>query len=124
MDLILHYYNNTRHETLTSTLFKAYPELKSRYRNGISPAIMDSDPELERLFAMECMKHNYFVQSKQGYDINIGSEVQIVNESNPLEKKRTILNKYPHMVIDRKGNIYQLMHDGKASYRSRFGIKP
>ena len=24
MDLILYYYNNTRHETLTSTLFKAY----------------------------------------------------------------------------------------------------
>ena len=69
------------------------------------------------------MKHNYYVQSKHDYDIDIGSEVQIVNESNPLEKKRTILNEYPHMVTDRNGNIYQLMHDGKASYRPRFLIK-
>jgi hypothetical protein len=64
MDLILYYYNNTRHETLTSTLFKAYPELKSVYKNGITPAIMDVNPELERLYAMECKKHNYYVQSK------------------------------------------------------------
>ena len=28
MNLILYYYNNSRHETLTKTLFKAYPELK------------------------------------------------------------------------------------------------
>ena len=123
MDLILYYYNNTRHETLTSTLFKAYPELKSRFRNGITPAIMDSNPELERLFAMECMKHNYYVQTKQDYDINEGDEVQIVNENNPLEKKRTILNKYPHVVTNRIGNIYELTHDGVSTYRPRFGLK-
>ena len=68
---------------------------------------MDANPELERLFAMECMKHNYFVQSKQGYDIDVGDEVQIVNENNPLEKKRTILNKYPHAVTGLVSNIYE-----------------
>ena len=123
MDLILYYYNNTRHETLTSTLFKAYPELKSIYRNGITPAIMDANPELERLFAMECMKHNYYVKSKQDYDINVGSEVQIVNENNPLEKKRTILNKNPHIVTKRIGNIYELSHEDETTYRPRFGLK-
>ena len=124
MDLILYYYNNTRHETLTSTLFKAYPELKSIYKNGITPAIMDANPELERLFAMECMKHNYYVQSKQGYDIDEGSEVQIVNENNPFEKKRTILNENPHTVTKRLGNIYELIHGDTTTYRPRFGIKP
>ena len=123
MDLILYYYNNTRHETLTSTLFKAYPELKSRYRNGITPAIMDANPELERLFAMECMKHNYYVKSKRDYDINVGDEVQIVNENNPLEKKRTILNKNPHIVTKRIGNIYELSHEDETTYRPRFGLK-
>ena len=123
MNLILYYYNNTRHETLTSTLFKAYPELKSIYRNGITPAIMDSNPELERLFAMECMKHNYYVQSKSNYDINIGDEVQIVNENNPFEKKRTILNEKSHTVTNRLGNIYQLKANGTTTYRPRYLIK-
>ena len=123
MDLILYYYNNTRHETLTSTLFKAYPELKSVYKNGITPAIMDANPELERLFAMECKKYNYYVQSKQDYNINLGDQVQIVNENNPLEKKRTILNKYPHTVTNRNGNIYELTYNDSTVYRPRFGLK-
>ena len=123
IDLILYYYNNTRHETLTSTLFKAYPELKSIYKNGITPAIMDANPELERLFAMECMKHNYYVQSKRDYNINVGDEVQIVNENNPFEKKRTILNENPHIVSRRLGNIYELIHGDTTTYGPRFGIK-
>ena len=84
---------------------------------------MDANPELERLFAMECMKHNYYVQSKQDYDIDEGDEVQIVNENNPFEKKRTILNKYPHTVTKRVGNIYELMHGDSITYRPRFGLK-
>ena len=123
MDLILYYYNNSRHETLTNTLFKAYPELKSVYRNGITPAIMDANPELERLYAMECKKHNYYVQSKQDYDINVGKQVQIVNDNNPFEKKRTILNKNPYSVSNRIGNIYELKSTDSTVYRHRFGIK-
>ncbi len=123
MNLILYYYNNSRHETLTKTLFKAYPELKSTYKNGITPAIMDANPELERLFAMECKKHNYFVQSKPGYNVNLGDEVQIVNENNPFEKKRTILNKNPYSVSNRIGNIYELKHNDTTVYRPRYLIK-
>ena len=48
LDLILDYYNSTRHETLTQTLFKANPELKGTYPNGISPKIMNDNPELEK----------------------------------------------------------------------------
>ena len=84
---------------------------------------MDSNPELERLFAMECMKHNYYVQSKRDYNINIGDKVQIVNENNPFEKKRTILNENPHIVTKRIGNIHELMHGDSTTYRPRFGIK-
>ena len=84
---------------------------------------MDANPELERLFAMECMKHNYYVQSKQNYDINIGDEVQIVNENNPFKKNRTILNKYPHTVTNRLGNIYQLKANDITTYRPRYLIK-
>jgi hypothetical protein len=124
MDLILYYYNNTRHETLTSTLFKAYPELKSIYRNGITPAIMDANPELERLFVMECKKYNNYVESKQDYDIKIGDKAQIVNENNPFKKNRTILNENTHIVTNRIGNIYELSHNFKKTYKPRFLIKP
>ena len=84
---------------------------------------MDANPELERLFAMECKKYNYYVQSKSDYNINVGDQVQIVNENNPLEKKRTILNKYPHTVTNRNGNIYELMYNDSTVYRPRFGLK-
>ena len=50
LNLILDYYNSTRHETLTQTLFKSYPELKQQYLNGISPKIMNDNQELERLY--------------------------------------------------------------------------
>ena len=123
MDLILYYYNNIRHETLTSTLFKAYPELKFDYKNGITPAIMDANPELERLNAMECKKYNYYIQSKEDYDIEVGNQVRIVNENNPLEKKRTILNKNPHTVSNRIGNIYELKYGDSTVYRHKFGLK-
>jgi hypothetical protein len=42
MDKILYYYNQSRRETLTQTLFKAYPELKEMYK-FISPYIMEQD---------------------------------------------------------------------------------
>ena len=36
MNIIINYYNNTKHETLTEIILKNYPELKSKYINGIS----------------------------------------------------------------------------------------
>ena len=36
MNIILNYYNNTRHETLIEIILKSYSELKSKYINGIS----------------------------------------------------------------------------------------
>ena len=81
---------------------------------------MDANPELERLFAMECKKHKYYVQSKHGYDVNVGDEVQIVNENNPFMKNRTILNKDPYRVTKRLGNIYEL---NSKTYRPRYLIK-
>ena len=120
MNLILYYYNNSRHETLTKILFKSHPELKLIYKNGITPAIMDANPELERLYALECKKHNYYVQSKHDYDVNIGDEVQIVNENNPFMKNHTILNKDPYKVTNRLGNIYVL---NDKTYRPRYLIK-
>ena len=83
---------------------------------------MDANPELERLFAMKCKKHNYYVQSKEDYDIEVGSNVRIVNENNPFEKKRTTLNENPHIVTKRIGNIYELMHGDSTTYRPRYGL--
>ena len=67
LDLILDYYNNTRHETLTQTLFKAYPELKRTYPNGITPKDVNNSPQLERLFVIECKKYNLKTYSNVRY---------------------------------------------------------
>ena len=57
MNRMWNYYNNSRHETLTQTLFTAHPELKQTYPNGISPKIMNDNYALERLFVIECKKN-------------------------------------------------------------------
>ena len=54
MDLILYYYNNTAHDSLTKMLFKRHPELKEVYPQGITPAIMESSKELETEYVKAC----------------------------------------------------------------------
>ena len=69
MNKVLNYYNQSRHETLTQTLFKAYPELKKIFK-FISPWIMEhNELDLEIKFVKECIKYNYYIKLKPDYKI-------------------------------------------------------
>ena len=55
MNRILNYYNNSRHETLTKTIFKSHPEIKQRLSGNIfspppfiSPNMVNNSDELEK----------------------------------------------------------------------------
>ena len=124
LDLILDYYNNTRHETLTQTLFKAYPELKETYPNGISPKIMNENPELEKLYVIECKKYNYYITTKPDYKLNKNEDVRILNDNSIFEKRRTKLNKDIFKVNNQIGNIYELINTqtNEKVYKPRYKI--
>ena len=124
MNRILNYYNNSRHETLTQTLFTAYPELKQTYPNGISPKIMNDNYALERLFVIECKKYNYYITSKPDYKLDKNQKVKIHNEHNNFEKRRTLINKNEYKVKNRNGNIYELINTNtnEKIYKPRYEI--
>ena len=124
MDKILNYYNEARHDTLTQTLFKAYPELKSKYK-FISPSIMEHNPELEKLFVKECVKYNFFISSQNDFELNKNDIVKIVSNEGKLGKRRAILDKDDYKVVDKVGNVYELknVRTGEKIYKPRFEIK-
>ena len=125
MNIILNYYNNSRHETLTQTLFKAYPDLKHIYP-FISPAIMENNTNnLENLFVKECIKYNFFIKSQPDYNIN-DEDVKVVNNHDKLTKKRAILSKDDYTITNQIGNIFELKNKrtNKKTYKPRYFIKP
>ena len=123
MNIILNYYNNSRHETLTKVLFKAYPELKYTFK-FISPTIINNSDELETKYVEECMKHNFYVISKPDFKLNQNDIVRITSEKNKLGKKRSILDKDLFKITNQKGNIYELSNikTNDKVYRPRFEI--
>ena len=126
MDIILKYYNNSRHETLSQTLFKAYPELKSVY-DFISPAIMENNPyDLETKFVKECIKYNLSITSKDDYTINKNDTVEIYNNTSKLEKKRSKISKDKYKIIKKESNIFKLKNinnDKDIIYKPRYQIR-
>ena len=125
MNKVLNYYNTSRHETLSQTLFKAYPELKEVY-DFISPWIMENnDYDLETKFVKECIKHNLAITSQDGYYLNKNDLVQVYNNSNKLEKKRTKILKDHYKIINKEGNIYKLQNlsNNKTIFKPRYQIR-
>lgn len=124
MNDILDYYNKSRHETLTKTLFKAYPELKHQFK-FISPAIINNSDLLETKYVEECMKHNFNVVSNPDYKLKQNDTVKITSEKSKLGKKRTIIDKDLYKINKQEGNIYELINTktGTKVYKPRFEIK-
>ena len=130
MNIILDYYNNSRHETLTKMLFEADPNLIKKYPKGISPLIVNYHDYLEKLYVEECIKYNYHIITQKDYKINIDDVVKIVNKKESLidENKinsRTILSKDDYKVINQIGNNYELINlrTNKRVFRPRYEIK-
>ena len=125
MDIILNFYNHSRHETLTQTLFKAYPELKETYK-FISPYIMENnDDNLENLFVKECIKYNYYIKSKPDYKIDDKEDIKVVNDNSKLQKKRTILSKDNYKITNKFGNIFEVKNTrtNESLFKPRYQIK-
>ena len=125
MNLILYYYNTTRHDTLTKIIFSSHPELKKNYPLGITPYDVNNNPELEKIYVIECKKYNFYIKSKPDYEIKEGETVKVVNDYLPFEKKRTILSKDNHKVIKQTGNVYEVenLKTNKTTIKPRYKIK-
>ena len=125
MDLILYYYNNTAHDTLTQMIFKLYPELKKIYPEGITPAIMEDNPDLENLYVKACINHNFEVKKQSDFILNPGDIVKISFNGDKFTKKRAYLDKSDYVVQGYIGNMLELknLKNGNIEYRPRYQVK-
>ena len=125
MDLILYYYNNTAHDTLTHMIFKLYPELKKIYPEGITPANMEDNPELENLYVKACINHNFEVKKQSDFILNPGDIVKISFNGDKFSKKRAYLDKSDYVVQGYIGNMLELknLKNDNIEYRPRYQVK-
>lgn len=114
---IIEIYNNAPHKTLTKILFKANPNLKKLFENGITPNDVEENEALETLFVKECLKCNALIKSQDDYILEIGQPVRIYNKNiddkvfpTGINKanKRSVLSKEIYIVKGYKGNLIQL----------------
>ena len=86
---------------------------------------MEHSPELEKMYVEECMKYNFYIITQPDYKLNKDDIVKVVNNTNKLGKKRTILDKDDYKVIKQEGNIYMLknVRTVEKIYKPRFEIK-
>lgn len=127
MDLILDYYNNTPHKTLSETILKSEPKLRPIFKYGITPNEVQNIPELEEIFVRECLKHNlYLVKEKENI---VGELCRIYNKvegRDKFKKLRSKLSTEIYKVNSKKGKLYEcidLNNDKNIKLVPRFEIK-
>ena len=108
MDVILNFYNNTPHKTLSETILKAELDLRPIFKYGITPNEVQFIPELEEIFVRECLKHNlYLVKEKENI---VGELCRIYNKAEGKDKFKKIRSKLTtevYRVNAKKGKLYE-----------------
>ena len=129
MDLILYYYNNTSHDTLSKLIFNSNPSLKQLYPAGITPNDAENNAELENEYVKACINYNYKIMLQDDFKLNPGDIVKV--QFNPsgaskFTKKRAYLDKTDYIVDAYLGNMLKL-HNSKTNeivYKPRYQVQP
>ena len=117
MNKIIKIYNSAPHKTLTKILFNSAPNLKNKFKYGISPNDVENNEALETLFVETCLKYNALIKSQDDYFLKPGDKVRIYNKnlSDKLfegtankTNKRSVLSKDIYVVNGYYGNLIQL----------------
>ena len=113
MDLILYYYNNTAHDTLSQMIFKSNQELKDRNPEGITPTIINNNDNLENIYVNICIEYNFKVRIQSDFILNPGDRVKIIfnggsGKGAKFTKKRAYLDKNDYIVQGYVGNMLEL----------------
>ena len=122
MDIILDYYNNSPHKTLTKLFFKIEPSLKLKHPYGISPN--DVTAELETIYIKECYKYNLMIKSQYELDYNEPLYCYLVDDHNRFVKSRSGVDRDLYILIGKEGNLYKLYNTKNKTikYAPRYKI--
>ena len=111
MNLILDYYNNAPHKTLTKYILQGKPELRSIFKYGITPNEVASILELELIFMKECMKHNIVVVNE--YENIVGKLCRLYvryEDKEKFKKKRSKLTTDIYRVVKKEGYLFRCIN--------------
>lgn len=120
MNKIITIYNEAPHKTLTKILFNKYPNLKLKYKFGISPNDVENNEKLESAFVEECLKYNALIKSQDDYLLYPGDKVRIYNKNindNVFESsankinKRSVLSKDIYIVVGYENSLIKLQKE-------------
>ena len=108
LDLILDFYNNSPHKTLSQTILKSEPELRPLFKYGITPNEVNLIPELESIFVRECLKHNMYFNKEN----IVGKLCRIYiikhdDKENKFKKYRSKLSTEIYKIISKDGKLYR-----------------
>ena len=114
MNYIVKLYNAAPHRTL------------SKFAGmNVSPNDVDRYDELERYIVRRIHQENYNTMSKAGYQIPIGSKVNVFNERNAMAKRRSHIEPGQWIVSKNDGALFELKNNkNETQLRSRYQLLP
>ena len=112
MKKILWNYNNAPHKFLSKMLgFDCSPEMV--------------DDKMEEFIVQKIIKMNYNVINTNHYRLGKNEEVEVYNERDSLQKRRTITRPGTYKVIDWKNGLFHVINqDGKIEKLPRYKLNP
>ena len=114
MNYIVKLYNAAPHRTL------------SKYAGMyVSPNDVDKYDELERYIVRRMHQDNYNTMSKAGFNIPVGTKVNVFNERNAMAKRRSDIEPGQWTVSKHDGVLFELKNNkNEKQLRSRYQITP
>ena len=92
---------------------------------NVSPNDVDRYDELERYIVRRMHQENYNTMSKAGYQIPIGSKVNVFNERNAMAKRRSDIEPGNWVVSKNDGVLFEIKNEhGDKQIKSRYQLKP
>ena len=121
MNIVLNYYNNSPHKTLTKFFFRLIPKLKEYHPYGISPN--DVTKDFEKLYIKECYKYNMLLKSESDLDWKEPIYCYLVEDKDKLTKSRSPISRDVYLIIGKEGNMYKLMDkNNNIKYAPRYKL--
>lgn len=91
----------------------------------VTPEMVQNDPELEKFIMRRICQENYNVRKQDGYELEVGDEVKVYNDTDKFQKRRSIIQPGNHYVAYYENGLYNIVDDeGNDQFMPRAKIQP
>lgn len=115
MESLVEIYNNAPHVTL------------SKYAGEqVTPKQVQSDYELEKFIMRRICQENFNIKKQDGYQIGLGEYVNVYNDTDQFDKRRTMIQPYDNYISGYENGMYIIRNhqNHEVQYLPRARIQP